>query len=77
MGQAGAALAGAEAGEAGALEQLEFGEPAVPGALKIVDRRNLYEKLIQQYFATDRDNPGILKSWLLSGSPSISRETLR
>jgi len=44
--------------------------------LNIIDRRNLYEKLIQQYFATDRDNPGILKSWLLSGSPSISRETL-
>jgi hypothetical protein len=45
--------------------------------LNIVARRNLYEKLIQQYFATDRDNPGILKSWLLSGSSSISRETLR
>ncbi len=40
--------------------------------LKIVDRRNLYEKLIQRYFATDRDDPGILKSWLLSGSSAMS-----
>jgi len=33
--------------------------------LKVADRRDLYAKLIQEYFATDQDNPGILKSWLL------------
>jgi len=33
--------------------------------LKISDRRDLYAKLIQEYFATDKNNPGILKSWLL------------
>lgn len=35
--------------------------------LKVSDRRDLYAKLIQEYFAIDKDNPGILKSWLLSG----------
>jgi mono/diheme cytochrome c family protein len=34
--------------------------------LKSADRRELYAKLIQEYFATDKDQPGILKSWLLS-----------
>ncbi len=29
------------------------------------DRRALYRKLIQEYFSTDRDRPGILKAWLL------------
>ena len=33
--------------------------------LKISDRRELYTKLIQEYFAIDKNNPGILKSWLL------------
>ena len=33
--------------------------------LRVADRRDLYAKLIQEYFATDQDNPGILKSWLL------------
>jgi len=34
--------------------------------LKVADRRELYAKLIQEYFAIDKNNPGILKSWLLS-----------
>jgi hypothetical protein len=34
--------------------------------LKVTERRDLYAKLVQEYFATDKDNPGILKSWLLS-----------
>ena len=34
--------------------------------LRVSDRRDLYTKLIQEYFAIDTDNPGILKSWLLS-----------
>lgn len=33
--------------------------------LKVAERRDLYAKLIQEYFAIDKDNPGILKSWLL------------
>jgi len=33
--------------------------------LKDVERRRLYENLIEEYFATDNANPGILKSWLL------------
>lgn len=33
--------------------------------LKVSDRRDLYAKLIQEYFAIDKNNPGILKSWLL------------
>jgi len=44
--------------------------------LKITDRRELYASLIQEYFATDRDNPGILKSWLL-GSPQQGSASLR
>ncbi|MGH9968832.1 MAG: hypothetical protein ACREBG_13600 [Pyrinomonadaceae bacterium] len=34
--------------------------------LKLAERRQLYENLIQEYFATDKTKPGILKSWLLS-----------
>lgn len=33
--------------------------------LKESEREELYEKLIEEYFATDDANPGILKSWLL------------
>jgi hypothetical protein len=35
--------------------------------LKVAERDVLYERLIQEYFATDNGNPGILKSWLLRG----------
>ena len=34
--------------------------------LKVSDRRELYAKLIEEYFAIDKNNPGILKSWLLA-----------
>ena len=34
--------------------------------LKESERLDLYAKLIQEYFAIDSGNPGILKSWLLS-----------
>ncbi len=30
------------------------------------ERRDLYAKLIQEYFAVDSTNPGILQSWLLA-----------
>jgi hypothetical protein len=44
--------------------------------LNVSDRSDLYTKLIQEYFAIDKNNPGILKSWLLGkpeGSASGSR----
>lgn len=40
--------------------QMPFGNK-----LKIGERGELYERLIQEYFAVDEGNPGILKSWLL------------
>ena len=42
----------------------------MPFGLKLQDseRGELYEKLIQEYFSTDKAHPGILKSWLL-GKP--------
>lgn len=33
--------------------------------LTLAERSRLYQKLIQDYFAADEANPGILKSWLL------------
>lgn len=33
--------------------------------LQQVERNRLYQKLIQEYFAIDEPNPGILKAWLL------------
>jgi hypothetical protein len=47
--------------------QMPFGHQ-----LNIADRRDLYAKLIQEYFAIDKDNPGILKSWLSGKSELIS-----
>jgi hypothetical protein len=44
--------------------QMPFGHELQTSA-----RRELYAKLIQEYFSTDKDNPGILKSWLLSSQP--------
>ncbi|HXU36183.1 MAG TPA: hypothetical protein VN937_07440 [Blastocatellia bacterium] len=36
--------------------------------LKETEREELYEKIIEEYFAIDDANPGILKSWLLGDS---------
>ena len=33
--------------------------------LQAAERKRLYQKLIQEYFAVDEANPGILKTWLL------------
>ena len=33
--------------------------------LQAAERNRLYQKLIQEYFAIDEANPGILKAWLL------------
>jgi hypothetical protein len=45
------------------------GEMPFGHKLKPSQRRDLYAKLIEEYFATDRDRPGILKSWLLRTAP--------
>ena len=44
---------------------VEGGQMPYGMALKQVERRRLYESLIEEYFATDNARPGILKSWLL------------
>jgi hypothetical protein len=53
--------------------QMPFGHP-----LKAIDRQDLYSRLVQEYFAIEKDNPGILKSWLLGrsqdGSTTLTRE---
>lgn len=43
--------------------QMPFGHQ-----LGISDRRELYASLVREYFAIDKGNPGILKSWLLGKS---------
>jgi hypothetical protein len=47
---------------------VQGGQMPLGHQLKVAERRDLYTKLIQEYFATDKSNPGILKSWLLSKS---------
>jgi hypothetical protein len=47
---------------------VEGGQMPFGITLKDVERRRLYENLIEEYFATDNANPGILKSWLLGRS---------
>ena len=44
---------------------VEGGQMPFGFTLKDVERRRLYTNLIEEYFATDNANPGILKSWLL------------
>jgi hypothetical protein len=44
---------------------VEGGRMPLGSELRDAERRELYEKLIQEYFATDAARPGILKSWLL------------
>src|SRR6185436_7579943 len=43
--------------------QMPFGQH-----LTLLERRELYTKLIDEYFATNNDNPGILKTWLLGNN---------
>jgi len=45
---------------------IKGGQMPMGHQLTIPDRRDLYTKLILEYFAIDEENPGILKSWLLS-----------
>jgi hypothetical protein len=53
--------------------QMPFGRQ-----LKTIDRQDLYARLVQEYFAIDKNNPGILKSWLLGrsqdGPTTLTRE---
>ena len=41
------------------------GQMPFASQLSAPEREQLYDRLIQEYFATDNANPGILKSWLL------------
>ena len=41
------------------------GQMPFTSRLSAPEREQLYDRLIQEYFATDNANPGILKSWLL------------
>jgi hypothetical protein len=52
--------------------QMPFGHQ-----LKAIDRQDLYTRLVQEYFALDKDNPGILKSWLLGRSQDDSMTLYR
>jgi len=52
---------------------VEGGQMPFGMSLKNVERRRLYESLIEEYFATDNANPGILKSWLLGHRESFAR----
>ena len=45
--------------------EMPFGFELTP-----LERNRLYKKIIQDYFAIDEKNPGILKSWLLGRSRS-------
>ena len=51
---------------------VEGGQMPLGHKLKISERNELYRKLVQEYFAIDDANPGILKSWLLSSAQSES-----
>jgi len=42
------------------------GQMPLGSSLQIAERAQLYRRLIQEYFAIDDANPGILKAWLLS-----------
>lgn len=44
---------------------VEGGQMPLGQKLTIAQRRQLYRKLVQEYFALDDANPGILKAWLL------------
>jgi len=45
---------------------VEGGQMPLGHKLNISERNELYRKLVQEYFAIDDANPGILKSWLLA-----------
>lgn len=47
---------------------IEGGQMPRGYTLRVSERRELYKKLIQEYFAVDNAHPGILKSWLLGKS---------
>jgi hypothetical protein len=44
---------------------VEGGQMPFGMTLKDDERRQLYDRLIEEYFSTDNANPGILKAWLL------------
>jgi hypothetical protein len=44
---------------------IKGGQMPMGNKLSVSERDELYERVIEEYFATDDGNPGILKSWLL------------
>ncbi len=44
---------------------IKGGQMPLANKLNVSERDELYERVIEEYFATDNVNPGILKSWLL------------
>ena len=53
---------------------IKGGQMPLGSKLEPSERDELYQRLIQEYFATDDGNPGILKSWLLRGTGNNSGE---
>ncbi|MEO7971889.1 MAG: hypothetical protein ABI698_11355 [bacterium] len=51
---------------------VEGGQMPFGMTLKNVERHRLYKNLVEEYFATDNANPGILKSWLLGQHRELS-----
>jgi hypothetical protein len=49
---------------------IKGGQMPLGHKLSVPQRNELYRKLIQEYFAVDDANPGILKSWLLDSGQS-------
>ena len=52
---------------------IKGGEMPLGHNLQPAERSALHHKLIQEYFATDVDRPGILKTWLLS-APTVRQD---
>ena len=55
---------------------VEGGQMPFGTSLKDVERRELYQRLIEEYFAVDDTNPGILQSWLLGRRRSDADSTI-
>jgi hypothetical protein len=47
---------------------VEGGKMPLGQQLKTSERNEVHDKLIQEYFAIDKNNPGVLKAWLLGRS---------
>jgi len=52
---------------------IEGGQMPFGVTLKHIERHQLYENLIEEYFAVDNLNPGILQAWLLGKQKEIAQ----